>query len=49
MPVVLLRGRVVGSWKREKNSVNVSLFEKLPEKDEKAVREAAERACIRRV
>jgi len=33
MPAVLLRGRIVGKWKREKKRLFVTLFETVPAKD----------------
>ena len=42
MPAVLLRGRVVGRWKREKKKLFVTAFEPLPAREKKIVERAAE-------
>lgn len=42
-PAILLRGRVVGRWKREKTRLIFSLFEPLDERDHAAVLDAAQR------
>lgn len=43
LPPVLLRGRVVGRWKQEKDSVHITLFEKVLKKDQKLMERAGHR------
>ncbi len=42
MPPILLRGRVVGKWKKKNSVLVCTLFEKISSKDQKLVRRAAE-------
>lgn len=42
MPAVLLRGRVVGKWKKKDRKLEIELFEPLPEADRTLIRAKAE-------
>lgn len=43
MPVILLRGRVAGSWKQKDGKLTLTAFEKWSARDKKAVQKAAEK------
>ena len=44
MPAILLRGSVVGKWKKQKNRLSFTLFWPLTELDQKVIEESAEQA-----
>ena len=43
MPVILLQGRVAGSWKQKNGKLTLTAFEKWNARDKKAIQEAAEK------
>ena len=42
MPSILLKGRVVGKWKKEKTKLIITLFENIAPKDKQSIIQVAE-------